>query len=288
MLRSQGIPARMVVGYHGGEFNYIGNYYVVRQSDAHAWVEAYLEPDEIPENILGPEDRHAGGGWLRLDPTPASNDFAEVGHGILDRASKSFDYARWLWNDYVLGLTSDRQRRAFLTPLALDGEVPVSNLADVNSWKKFFKELTGTDLKGLMRGQFSWRGGLAAIVACVMAYGIYRLIRSLLPLVMMILRMRPTRRRQRPGPTVAFYQRLEVLLRRIGLQRRASQTQREYAHTAKQRMIKSQSQAAAADLPDQIVDAFYRVRFGDQTPTPQQAAEIQQHLDQLEKAVQNK
>ena len=44
MLRSQNIPARMVIGFKGGEFNTVGNYYQVRQLHAHAWVEAFLEP----------------------------------------------------------------------------------------------------------------------------------------------------------------------------------------------------------------------------------------------------
>ena len=53
LLREAGIPARVVTGYQGGEWNAFQNYYVVRQYDAHAWVEAWL-----PEK-----------GWVRLDPT---------------------------------------------------------------------------------------------------------------------------------------------------------------------------------------------------------------------------
>ncbi len=53
MLRLAGIPARVVLGYQGGEYNQDGGYFIVRQYDAHAWVEAYV----------------AGLGWLQLDPT---------------------------------------------------------------------------------------------------------------------------------------------------------------------------------------------------------------------------
>ena len=52
-LRAAGIPAHIIVGYTGGEWNAFGNYYRVRQSDAHAWVEMQLSP----------------GLWQRLDPT---------------------------------------------------------------------------------------------------------------------------------------------------------------------------------------------------------------------------
>lgn len=55
MARSVGIPARIVTGYQGGEFNPMGGYFVVRQSDAHAWTEIWLE----------------GRGWQRIDPTAA-------------------------------------------------------------------------------------------------------------------------------------------------------------------------------------------------------------------------
>jgi len=53
LMRAAGVPARVVAGYHGGETNPLGDYMILRQSDAHAWVEVWLE------------DR----GWVRLDPT---------------------------------------------------------------------------------------------------------------------------------------------------------------------------------------------------------------------------
>ncbi|MCR9203884.1 MAG: DUF3488 and transglutaminase-like domain-containing protein [Halobacteriovoraceae bacterium] len=52
-LRLKGIPARVVVGFHGGEFNPLGQYYVVKGMDAHAWVEAWSKKK----------------GWVRVDPT---------------------------------------------------------------------------------------------------------------------------------------------------------------------------------------------------------------------------
>ena len=55
LMRAAGIPARVVVGYQGGELNEVGDYYVVRQSDAHAWSEVWLP----------------GSGWRRVDPTAA-------------------------------------------------------------------------------------------------------------------------------------------------------------------------------------------------------------------------
>jgi hypothetical protein len=55
LLRAAGVPARVVMGYQGGEFNAVGGYYIVRQSDAHAWTEAWLEDE----------------GWVRVDGVAA-------------------------------------------------------------------------------------------------------------------------------------------------------------------------------------------------------------------------
>jgi transglutaminase-like putative cysteine protease len=51
LLRAAGLPARVVLGYQGGERNALGGYYIVRQSDAHAWTEVWLEHE----------------GWIRVD-----------------------------------------------------------------------------------------------------------------------------------------------------------------------------------------------------------------------------
>jgi hypothetical protein len=56
MLRAVGIPSRVVNGFAGGEFNDITSQYVIRASDAHSWVEAYIP----------------GEGWMEFDPTPAA------------------------------------------------------------------------------------------------------------------------------------------------------------------------------------------------------------------------
>jgi transglutaminase-like putative cysteine protease len=53
LMRASGIPARVVTGYLGGESNPVSDYFIVRQSDAHAWAEVWLQ----------------GKGWIRIDPT---------------------------------------------------------------------------------------------------------------------------------------------------------------------------------------------------------------------------
>jgi protein-glutamine gamma-glutamyltransferase len=67
LMRAAGVPARVVTGYLGGEWNPVGGYLVVRQSDAHAWAEVWL----------------AGRGWTRVDPTAAVAP-ERLRRGILD------------------------------------------------------------------------------------------------------------------------------------------------------------------------------------------------------------
>ena len=112
LMRSAGIPARVVTGYLGGEINLIGNYMIVRQSDAHAWAEVWLK------------DR----GWVRVDPT-ASVSPERINSGIATVVSyfdqlpmmvrTEFEWLRSMrmsmdaitnsWNQWILGYNPKRQ-----------------------------------------------------------------------------------------------------------------------------------------------------------------------------------
>jgi transglutaminase-like putative cysteine protease len=70
LMRAAGIPARVVTGYQGGTLNRFADYWIVRQSDAHAWNEVWIE----------------GRGWLRIDPTSAIAP-GRVEHGLNDAVS---------------------------------------------------------------------------------------------------------------------------------------------------------------------------------------------------------
>jgi protein-glutamine gamma-glutamyltransferase len=112
LMRAAGIPARVVTGYQGGEMNPLGDYLIVRQSEAHAWAEVWLE----------------GRGWQRVDPTAAvSPARIEVGVAaalpqgeplpltvrsdlrLLKQLRFTLDAITNSWNQWVLGYTPDRQ-----------------------------------------------------------------------------------------------------------------------------------------------------------------------------------
>jgi transglutaminase-like putative cysteine protease len=96
MLRSLGIPARVAAGFQRGEWNPFGGYFLVRMSDAHAWVEAYI--DEA--------------GWITLDPSPRT----EVsGAGPWRGAGLYLDALRLQWHRYIVNWSRQDQVRAAAT-----------------------------------------------------------------------------------------------------------------------------------------------------------------------------
>lgn len=114
LMRAGGVPARIVTGYLGMEAAGAGNYYIVRQAQAHAWVEVWL----------------ADQGWIRVDPTttvaPGRIDMGlesidqveqmvpQVGRdrdSLLYRAGQLWDGVNHAWDRFVLGYGPDLQKR---------------------------------------------------------------------------------------------------------------------------------------------------------------------------------
>ena len=114
LMRAAGIPARVVTGYQGGEYNPMGNYLIIRQSDAHAWAEVWL----------------AEQGWVRIDPTASiAPQRVEQEAGLLDALSANeplplmarvdfnwlrqvrfgWDLMNYNWHRWVLNYTPKRQ-----------------------------------------------------------------------------------------------------------------------------------------------------------------------------------
>jgi len=122
MMRAAGIPSRIVLGYQGGEVNPMGEYMIVRQADAHAWVEVWLP----------------GRGWYRVDPTAAvAPERIEEGRygAMMGGAGASWGLSapsEWLyqitltwdalnarWNEWILAYGPDNQGR-FMEWLGMD------------------------------------------------------------------------------------------------------------------------------------------------------------------------
>jgi len=90
MLRTLGIPARYVTGFAPGEYNDLAGDYIIRASDAHAWVEVYFP----------------GHGWLTFDPTPGGNDKRG---GVFDRLGLYWDWFQYNWGEWVVNYDFSHQ-----------------------------------------------------------------------------------------------------------------------------------------------------------------------------------
>lgn len=124
LMRSAGLPARVVTGYQGGEYNEEGGFWQIRSKDAHAWVEVWLPQRQV---------------WKRVDPTSAVA--ANRIEGSIDSAlseneatafrkynfvNKYLDRGRFYWQQWIVNYDSDRQQNLFaklgfeqVTPLLL-------------------------------------------------------------------------------------------------------------------------------------------------------------------------
>jgi transglutaminase-like putative cysteine protease len=135
LMRAADIPARIVLGYQGGELNPMGGHMIVRQSDAHAWNEVWL-PDR---------------GWHRVDPTAAVApdridagvsgallDGAAVAWGLsapsalIHRLTLTWDALNAKWNELILGYGPENQNR-FMRWLGMDDP----------DWRKMMLTLVG-------------------------------------------------------------------------------------------------------------------------------------------------
>jgi protein-glutamine gamma-glutamyltransferase len=134
LARAAGIPARVVTGYQGGTLNPYGDYWIVRQSEAHAWAEVWI----------------GGQGWSRIDPTAAIAP-ERVERGLTDVTSAEgslsspwmqrtrsfsglrlrFDAVKEIWRERILDFDQDSQRKLleFLNIPEPDGQKLVMVLA---------------------------------------------------------------------------------------------------------------------------------------------------------------
>jgi hypothetical protein len=286
MLRSQGIPARMVTGYKGGEFNSIGQYFQVRQKHSHAWVEAYLPPEEVPESELG-STPSPGGGWYRLDPTPAQ--FAELAGNrqfpLLDRLGQTMDYLDLMWRDYVLGLNSSRQQDKLYDPLTSTASNSFPEWSDPRRIQ--------SSLRSLATGSGGGKNAAAADTAAApwsralwLGGGLTSSGLAIWGFVFLWKRWRRARRAAPGDPRLTynsppkFYRRLKRVLARFSLRKASGQTAQEFIAAA-ERLPKVQASPEAKRLLDEVVSAYHRVRFGRQTLSEQEAANVERALAQL-------
>ena len=305
MLRSVGVPARVVLGYRGGEYNIPGNFYLVRQLHAHSWVEAYLPPPSIPpsrlEGLRGGSDAAGDeangllkavqryGAWLQLDPTTTSSVINQASSDSRwGEVQQVLDYMRFLWANYVLGMDSEKQHESIYQPLRNRLSELAQDLTKLDGWKRRLSGLAHAinPLHWLPENTplFSWRGGLLIAGLTAFAWSGWFAVRYALRRR----RIRKARARKQHArhapPPVDFYVQLEAALRRRKMTRTPEQTPREFVLAACGELAELPATRGVSNLPRIIVEAFYRVRFGGRTLSDAERADVEQALAQLNAA----
>lgn len=257
MLRSQGIPARLVVGYHTDEFNSIGGFYTARQLHAHAWVEALVDAQWIdPEELYHPLD-WSDQYWVQFDPTPGGGG---VDRALGGRVAEVLDLAQSMWTDYVVQRNPPGRRRDGLADDGVGGITSQYQL--VILWLEHkLSVIRAGELGGgaLSLGErFSWTAAIFGGTLALMVILAFRLRRP------QRWSWRPMSRRQAElpaTPQVAFFAETLRLLQRAGIRRLPQQTPLELTNQAA--MALDQAGTPSLDRPLRLLtQAFYHTRFG--------------------------
>jgi transglutaminase-like putative cysteine protease len=247
MLRDLGIPARLATGFQSGVYNSLTDLWLVRASDAHTWVEAWLP----------------GHGWTTFDPTPPGPD--PHGFTLAARLGLYVDAAETFWRQWVVGYDAGQQGSLadrFEQGARSMGIGWFDSLASVGGWK--------TDKA------MAWVRRVGLRVAIVLAMGVWLWVLG--PPLIRLLRMRRRVERVRRGEAsvgdaTLLYRRMLAILKRRGYQKPAWFTPAEFAA--------SLAGSPLAAPVDEFTAAYNALRFGGRTEV---APRLSALLDELEQA----
>ncbi len=247
MLRTLGIPSRLVTGFEGGVLNPVTGWYVVRASDAHAWVEAWVP----------------GQGWVSYDPTPAAPRSRT--QTLWGRLSFYGDAAEMFWQNWVMSYDVERQS-------ILASRMGNSGLTFGARWLDHLRFLS-------LRAQ-------AAVVGAARRYGLLAAVLVAL-VVGLQFASRPalawwsTHRRLRKvqaGEAIAsdgtmLYSRMLHILKRRGFQKPAWLTPGEFLVTL--------PPSPMAELATKLTATYHELRFGDSHDSAPRMLALLEQLERL-------
>jgi len=259
MCESLAIPARMVTGYHGGDYNSIDNCYTVRQKNAHAWVEVLASRPEWKQKL----------GWIRFDPTPSIDSTPYDPDSWSVWFTELFQVVERNWLASIVSF--DNSSREYLAGLILQ---PIRHGID---FARAFAAEQFSGENSTLAARLRQAGLLAALLAaCSWLWLRHRQRRR--SDVRAALRTVSRATRKRLIQDLAFLDELMRLLRRRGKRRKPTQTPREFV------VETCQNVAVVKDDALWLVDRFYELRLGNGRLSPQLRAQIATRLTRIRKS----
>lgn len=260
ILRSMGIPSRVVSGYCTDEWNSIGKYFSVREQNAHTWVEVLF-------------DKY---GWMSFDPTPPSG-IASGLTGITNLGTfyNMYDSAKFIWYRYVLDYGAEDQLllRKYLQERTNGVNLKLSSL--ISSLIKS----AGGNLKGNESLNFK------AILAFVLIFLVFIYILILLLNELQIFKWKPrlpyVGKTVLKGTSIRFFKDLLRLLKKHGYQRLPSETAFEFTS----RIVGDKPALEPIYL---IAENYYRVRFNNETLSMDEMENIYKTMSFLKEILKQK
>ena len=264
LCRSVGIPARMITGFRASEYNGLGGYYVVRQTNAHAWTEVYVGPDR---------------GWMTLDATPPEEVSAEheTPAGLLATIRQAYEHVEFAWIRTVVAFDSRTQQSVLQE---INRSIDTSMRAVESAADRAWAELLALPRRlHLSRTSLVFLG--LSLVGFVLASFI--LVRLLLArrrrLTRLQLERLPADRRRSLGRELGFYLYMLDLLERHGHRRPAWQSPQHFA------LELSRRYPLRFDPVVALTELFYDVRFGQRHLDDTTRQRIRVHIKQLERTI---
>jgi protein-glutamine gamma-glutamyltransferase len=225
MLRTLSIPSRVVTGFQSGVFNPMTGAQLVRASDAHSWVEAWIE----------------GSGWTTFDPTPAD---PQAPPPDLTGISMWMDAADQFWRNWVVSYDLPRQS-ALAVRIRQGGET--LGLPALSAWISTL----GAAARRIAGSHRAWMF-VGAVCGAILTFAIWSVVRNLW------LRRAEVRRLERgeghPSDATMLYRRMLGLLERRGFPKPAHATPSEFARAL--------PVSEMSMLVEDLTSAYNRFRFG--------------------------
>ncbi|NMC18781.1 MAG: DUF3488 domain-containing transglutaminase family protein [Thermogutta sp.] len=293
LLRCRGVPTRVVIGFKCDDYNPLGDFYQVRQQDAHAWVEVYLAPDKIPERFRGeaPAEWFANGIWLRLDPTPPDRDAMSAARNPWNRFSQTFHWLDFVWLKYVVQMDRPRQREAVYQPAVAKSRQLWQTIWDRTLGREDVAARWQAVRAFLASPAGRAAAASAATAAALVALGLWLLWRSPLRRAKLLRRLGV-----RSGYLISpkrlgleFYHEFEKMLAAHGRRRPPDRTPRRFMEEVAAAVL---AHPDTADLHtellesgDRIVELYYRGRYAGRLPGPEETALALDALDRWQAAL---